>query len=107
MFSKDVKETGEFFLLKKQSKCEEYYIDSDNDCFLTEDASKQWIDAPVGEMAGAACIEAELYGKVVSVLKIQRNKEMLCYGYDNQEVSLLEDWMGRYIDPIEEPEYFI
>jgi len=102
---------GKFFLLKTEEECqdEEYYFDTDNDCFYDKYESQQWYESHISEISNTGFIDNKHYGKLVEVFDVIVGDQLdQCYQVnDVGDHSVLDSWMGRYIDPDKEPEYFV
>jgi len=103
--------TGKLFLLKTEEECknEGYYFDMDNDCFFNQIENQEWYESEIKAISNIGFIDNLNYGKIVEIFDViigdQLNK---CYQVNGgDDYSVFDDWMGRYIDPDKEPEYFI
>jgi len=103
--------TGKFFLLKTEKQCQEndYYFDNDNDCFYDKYENQHWYESEIDTISIIGFIDNLNYGKLVEVFDVVAGDQLdRCYQVNNEaDYSTLDDWMGRYIDPEEEPEYLV
>jgi hypothetical protein len=93
------------FLFKARDKVEKYYIDSDGDCFKNEKAFQMW---DFGDKVNKPHIDYEFFGEVVPIYQTFENGRLVfCYKRYLDELVEIEDWMGKYLDPEIDTEYFI
>lgn len=103
--------TGKLFVLKSKEYCinNDYLFDEDNDCFLSKEENLFWFNSTIDEICQVGFIDVNCYGKIVEVFELVTGDQInLCYRVnDGDDYSIIDDWMGKYVDPEKEPEYFV